>query len=53
MFNNKIYQTQRSITRIGQKTSETTCNQAEICIVGKIPINFFINLNNLEKEING
>ena len=53
MFKNKIYQTRRSIPRIGQKTNETTCNQAEICIVDKIPINFFINLNNLEKEING
>jgi len=53
MFNNKIYQTRRSITRIGQKTNETTCDQAEICIEDKIPINFFINLNNLKQEIDG
>ena len=53
MFYKKIYQTQRSITRTGQKTNETTCDQAEICIEDKIPINFFINLNNLKQEING
>lgn len=53
MFKNKIYQTRRSITRIGQKTNETTCDQAEICIKDKIPINFFINLNNLKQEIDG
>ena len=51
MFKNKVYQTQRPISRIYQKPNETTCAQAEICIIGKIPTNFFINLKEIKEQI--
>ena len=51
MFKNKVYQSQRTIVRINQEPNETTCAQAEICIIGKIPTNFFINLKEIEEKI--
>ena len=41
------------IRRISQKPNEPTCFQAEICLIGKILPENFINLNELEKLQNG
>ena len=41
------------IKRFNQKPNETTCSQAEICLIGNIPPEKFINLEELKVLSNG
>ena len=57
MFKNKVYRHYHGksgiINRINKKTYETTCAQAEICLIGNINTDKFINYNELNQLSNG
>ena len=41
------------IYRVNKKTYETTCSQAEICLIGNINTDKFINYTQLNQLSNG
>ena len=57
MFKDKVYRHYSNkrgiINRINKKTYETTCSQAEICLIGNINADKFINYNELKQLSNG
>ena len=57
MFKDKVYRHYHGkngiIYRINKKTNETTCSQAEICLIGNINTAKFINYNELDQLSNG
>jgi len=48
MFKETVRQTKGSILRIHKQENETTCSQAEICVIGKIPKDYFINIKSMK-----
>ena len=53
LFNRNTLNSRGIFPRKNKKLNETTDNQAEICILGKINPEYFINLKNMERAING
>lgn len=57
MFKDKVYRHYNGkngiINRINKKTYETTCSQAEICLIGNINTDKFINYYELNQLSNG
>lgn len=57
MFKDKVYRHYHGksgiIYRVNKKTYETTCSQAEICLIGNINTDKFINYTELNQLSNG
>ncbi len=53
LFNKNTINSRGIFPRKNKKSNETTDNQAEICILGKINPEYFINFKNIERVING
>ena len=53
LFNKNTINSRGIFPRKNKKSNETTDNQAEICILGKISPEYFINFKNIERTING
>ena len=53
MFNKSILNNRGNFYRKNKKSNETTDNQAEICILGKISTDYFLNIKSIERAIDG
>ena len=49
MFKETVRQTKGRIRRLYKLENETTCSQAEICVIGKIPKDYFINIKSMKE----
>ncbi len=52
MFGKTVRQTKGVIRRLYKQDNETTCSQAEICVIGKIPQDYFINIKSMQEHSN-
>ena len=53
LFNKNTFNSRGIFPRKNKKPNETTDNQAEICVLGKISPEHFINYKNIERAIDG
>ena len=53
LFNKNTLNSRGIFPRKNKKPNETTDNQAEICVLGKISPEHFINYKNIERAIDG
>ena len=52
MFGKTVRQTKGKIRRLHKQDNETTCSQAEICVIGKITQDYFINIKSMQEFSN-
>ena len=53
MFNKSTLNSRGIFLRKNKKSNETTDNQAEVCILGKISTDYFLNIKSIERTIDG